>query len=480
MHDDPPSSPTEQALTSLFRAALESGGKAPPPEMPDWLDVPEFPYQPSRWVGRGGSGLVWRAEARDDSGPVALKVVSFHGEPRLRRRWENECEALQQVQHPHLVRLLDFGLSPDLDAGWMAMEWIEGPNLALLLAERGRLPLAQATDFLTQMIPALTALHEAGLIHRDIKPSNLLFEETSGRWILADFGLAYELSQDADARLTHTRETPATPGYAAPEREIVGAPCDARSDLYSLAFTVWEMLAGSRPLGSFPNLHTLVPLPRGIDVVLRKALANRPDDRYRDLRTFARAFERAARRPPWLRPLLFSLVMVALGLLTYRGVQAALSPPPFPREFQSGSLRVTEGRDHFMEVDLTLEESGEFHAVIRTRSEEALTGFTGRVELLFRDANGQILKTQRSNPLGVNGTLIIGAAHKRLDHWRDQVPPDLARQVERVDFHAAPGGLSQEKREGDNRRRLQKDLKKIREGTSKAWEAILRTLQDPE
>lgn len=335
-------------------------------------------------------------------------------------------------------------------------------------------------EFLPQITSALSALHEANLVHRDIKPANLLLEESSKRWVLADFGLAYEVGQDAEARITRTLEAPATPGYAAPEREQPGVTCDARSDQYSLAFTLWEMLSGTRPLGSVPKLHTLARVPKGLDSVLRKALANRPDDRFRDLRRFERAFLRAVRRPPWLRPLLFVFVLALLGFAISATIQRALEPPPFPREFQSGPLEVTKGREHFMEVDLTLQEDGEFHAVMRTWSAEALYGFTGQVHLIWRDADGAILKDQKSSAIGVNGRLIIGSPYERLDHWHGRLPPDMAARVERVDFLATPDGISQEAREKDNRHQIQNDLKKIREVTGKGWDAFLRMLRDPE
>ncbi len=184
---------SDPALAGLFGEALKVGVHAPPPEPPDWLSDEAFPHALVRYVGRGGSGFVWQAERRDGGGSVALKLVSFKGDRRVRLRWENECDTLSRVDHPNLVSLIDFGLAPDLDAGWVALEWIEGANLGTILANRGSLPVAEVVEFLQQVVSSLSALHDAGLLHRDIKPGNLLFEEASNRWVVADFGLAYEL-----------------------------------------------------------------------------------------------------------------------------------------------------------------------------------------------------------------------------------------------------------------------------------------------
>ncbi|QTN31201.1 serine/threonine protein kinase [Akkermansiaceae bacterium] len=459
---------SEQTLAGFFREALRAGNRAPRPTPPEWLQDDDFPYVVGRFVGRGGSGMVWKAEGRGGGGTVALKLVSFRGDRRIRLRWENECDALSRVDHPNLVKLIDFGLAPDLDAGWVTLEWIEGSDLATVLGDRGSLPVAEAVEFTKQIVAALSALHGAGLLHRDIKPGNILFEESSKRWVLADFGLAYDLGQDAEARVTRTLETPATPGYAAPERDQPGGHSDTRGDQYSLAFTIWEMLAGSRPAGSFPMLHTLCRCPVGVDHVLRKALSTHPKDRYSDLRGFERAFLRAVRRPPWIRPLLLVISLAAITAILYLG----LRPEPFPREFHSGPLTVTEGREHYMEIDLTLEESGEFLAVVHTRSGDPFFGFTGKARLIWRDGDGNVLKTQDSNPLGVNGRFIPGTPHERIDYWSDSLPPEMATKVERVDFRANPGGISKEARDKANIEGAKKDLQKAKEGLGKAWESL--------
>lgn len=465
--------PSDDALRALLSEARRAGGHRPEPEAPDWLAAAGFPVEIERYIGHGGSGFVWRGRMRCGEAPVALKWVPFSPDPeRLAARWEAECAALERVEHPNLVRCLAHGLAPDGQSGWLAMEWIEGASLEEWLEQQGRLDPAPARELVAQVSEGLAELHGAGLVHRDIKPSNLLFEHDTGRWVVADFGIVHDLRLDRDWRLTRTREGPVTPGYAPPESRNPACGPDARWDQFSLAFTVWEALCRKQPVGAFSRLHDLCSCPRGIDRVLRRALSTDRDHRFAGQEAFARAFDRAARRPPWLRPLLaFALIGAAIGVVGGALVQIE-RPPPFPREFSSEPLRVTEGRGHFMEIDLTLEEDGEFLAVVRTRSEDLLHGFTGLPQVIWKDRDGNVLKVQKGNPYGVNGRLIAGAPHERVDYWRDRLPPEMAAQVERVDFLATPGGISKEARDAANRQRLEKDLRKIRAGLEKAWESV--------
>ena len=137
MNDPRPSDLSEEALIRLLDAALRVGISSAPPEVPDWWHDPAFPFVTVSYIGRGGSGLVWKASRRDGHGFVALKLVPFLSDPvRLRQRWQDECAALAKIQHPNLVGLIDHGRSPDGLSGWLAMEWIEGSCLGRKLAER--------------------------------------------------------------------------------------------------------------------------------------------------------------------------------------------------------------------------------------------------------------------------------------------------------------------------------------------------------
>jgi serine/threonine-protein kinase len=209
MQDDEPLTLSGSALIRLLGDALHVGTTAAPLETPDWWQDPSFAYVPVSFIGRGGSGFVWKASRRDGRGYVALKLVPLRSDPvRLRQRWQDECAALTKIQHPNLVALIDHGQSPDGLSGWLAMEWIEGTCLARKLRDEGQLPFKEVLAFAPQIIEGLSALHGAGLVHRDIKPSNLLLEKETGRLVVADLGIALDLDADADARVTRTFEQP--------------------------------------------------------------------------------------------------------------------------------------------------------------------------------------------------------------------------------------------------------------------------------
>jgi hypothetical protein len=453
-------------MLGLFEEALRTGDTPPPPEPPDYLANADFGYRIESFAGRGGSGLVWKARGKQDGLPVALKLIPFHGDPEaLRYRWAAEVAAAATIQHRHLVGLRGQGIAPDGGSAWLALEWIEGSCLARLLARKGRLPWHQALDFTLQACAGLSALHAAGLVHRDIKPANLLLEESSGRLVVADLGIALDLAGNPEARLTRTCDRAATPGYAPPERFLPDHVPHAAGDQYSLAVTLWELVAGTRPVGAFPPLHSLAKAPPGVDRVLRRALAPDPVRRHPSIAAFARALQRASRwHAPFHKP---ALIALGLGLAALPLARHFATPPPaaaeqapeFPLRIRSADLPVADGRDAFMGVDLTLERNGEFRGFIRTYSREALTGFTGVVVLAFRDRDGNLLTALPSAPLGVNGRWIPGQRPDRTDEWHGRIDPALIPRIATVEPFATLAGLPWQQRlkytAGDIRKAVQ-------------------------
>ncbi len=462
MNDSFPRDLSEGALVCLLDEALRVGVSAAPPEVPDWWHDAGFPFVTVSYVGRGGSGLVWKASRRDGHGFVALKLVPFLSDPvRLQQRWQDECAALARIQHPNLVGLIDHGRSPDGLSGWLAMEWIEGGCLGRKLASEGRIAFREILTITPQAVAGLTALHLAGLVHRDIKPSNLLLEKDTGRLVIADLGIVHDRGADPDQRVTRTYEQALTPGYFPPEMLLPDYHPDALGDQYSLAFTLWQLLTGTMPIGAFGKLHHLCRCPDGIDGVLRRALATDPAKRFPDLNAFSHAIQKAAVSP--------SRGFYGIGLFVVLLAAACVfhltRPEPFPKRFRSGKITGYESPGQSMEIDLTLKENGEISAQIHTLTTDAFVGFAARSWLTFRDEKGNVLHRLRTQGYGVNGRFIPGAEHQRTDTWEgDRIPSDIARRVHTIDFAPAPGDKRQEDLAEGNQLQFKDDVDALKSG----------------
>jgi hypothetical protein len=326
-----------------------------------------------------------------------------------------------------------------------------------------------------QLVAGLSALHQAGLVHRDIKPSNVLVENGSGRIVIADLGIALDLGVDPDQRVTRTYEHPFTLGYSPPELLQSDYKPTALGDQYSLAFTIWQLLTGTMPLGAFDKLHHLCKCPDSLDATLRKALASDPSKRFPDLAAFGQAFQQAAARPPRSQFLFGIIVLVCI----VAAILLATRPEPFPKRFQSGKIPVNEGRQHFIHIDMTLQRDGRFFAKIRTTSLDPFFGFDGRTEMVFRDARGTVIHNLSTGGHGVNGRFIPGGKHDRIDDWNYTVPPEVALHVASIDFHAAPSSGPMEHRVRMNQARVRRDLEEIKTGATKGMDAILEILNLP-
>ncbi|MCA9647446.1 MAG: serine/threonine protein kinase, partial [Myxococcales bacterium] len=218
-------------------------------------------YCIERVAGAGGMGAVYRALAPGGEA-VALKVVALAG-LAAHERFRAEASALQAVQHSGVVRLLAHGAQDDV--GWLALEWLEGVDLARHLRERGSSP-RDALEWGRQLARALVAVHAAGLVHRDLKPSNVL-REPDGRLVLIDFGIV------GAAGAEQLRGPAGTPGYMAPE-QARGAPVDARADLFALGCVLFEAATGR---AAFAGLHRVATLARVVLDDVPRAREFRPD-----------------------------------------------------------------------------------------------------------------------------------------------------------------------------------------------------------
>ena len=265
-------------------------------------------YRIEERVGRGGMGVVYRAEHLNLRRRAAIKIIApdLAESEGFRERFTREARIAAALQHPNIVTVYDAGEVDGLL--YLAMQYIEGLDLAAMLRRDGRLRPYRAIDVCRQVASALDAAHAMGLIHRDVKPANVLIEGRTA--FLTDFGLTKRLD-GTHTDLTRAGDVVGTIHYVAPE-QIEGAPVSARSDVYSLGCLLYHCLSGQVPFARDtdvaviyahlsedpPRLSAVRPeLASGLDAVIAKALDKSPDRRFAtcaDLVNAARAVIDAA------------------------------------------------------------------------------------------------------------------------------------------------------------------------------------------
>ncbi len=268
-------------------------------------------YELERELGRGGMATVYLARDIKHRRPVAIKVVDHGlGAEVGAERFLREIELCASLRHPHILPLYDSGAANGFL--FYVMPLAEGKSLRDRLRRDGRLPVDEALRFGCEIADALGYAHARGVVHRDIKPENILIE--AGHPMVADFGIAHVASELRDDRLTRTGISLGTPAYMSPEQASAEPVIDERSDIYSLACVVYEMLVGEPPFTGPTAEAVLVQrftqqpprpsakregLARPVDDAIRRALARDPDDRFASAQLFKEALGAALHATVW-------------------------------------------------------------------------------------------------------------------------------------------------------------------------------------
>ena len=309
-------------------------------------------YAVQRELGRGGMATVFLAEDLKHHRSVAIKVLHSELAAALgSERFLREIEIAARLQHPHILPLYDSGAAAGLL--YYVMPYVEGESLRDRLAREKQLSQEDALRIATEVAGALAYAHSHGIVHRDIKPENIML--SGGTAVVADFGIARAVSVAGDGgHLTQTGTIIGTPAYMSPEQATGSEDIDGRSDQYSLACVVYEMLVGEPPFTGptaqavlarhsldmvSPPSIVRATIPDAVEEAILRALSKLPADRYATAALFAEALntpsaatgahrratlERAGRRPRrlwWTAPVA-ALVVAAVGYVAVRSARA--------------------------------------------------------------------------------------------------------------------------------------------------------------
>ncbi len=296
----PPDAPPGVCPHCALRAGLRPETSAEPvrgpgaPPSPEELrrrlpDLDDFEL-----IGPGGMGTVYRARHRPLDRPVAVKVLHAHlqDDASFAERFTREARTMARLDHPHIVRVYDFGHREGLY--YLVMELVDGVSLRQALADGGFTP-AEALTIVPRICEALQYAHDHGVVHRDIKPENILLDR-SGSPKIVDFGLALLTRPAAGTRLTRQARVLGTPHYMAPEQIERPAEVDHRADIYALGVVFYEMLTGELPIGRFPPPSQKVEVDVRLDEVVLRTLEKEPRRRYQQARELSRDVEQSATR----------------------------------------------------------------------------------------------------------------------------------------------------------------------------------------
>src|SRR3954465_14987260 len=250
-------------------------------------------YEIESEIGRGGMSVVYHGRDRRLNRPVAIKVLppELAHDAAIRTRFTREAQMSAQLSHAHIVPIYDVGEQDGL--AYFVMAIVNGGNLATLLTREPRQSIDEPRLLLAEVPDALAYAHLRGVIHRDIKPDNILLDESNGRAMVTDFGIARAI--EGGTRLTLTGAALGTPTYMSPEQAVGERDLDGRSDLYSLGVLGYQMLTGRPPFAAGNSMALLLKhvserpraiaelrndAPKTLRDAVERALMKSPEDRW--------------------------------------------------------------------------------------------------------------------------------------------------------------------------------------------------------
>ena len=270
-------------------------------------------YVLKRVIGKGGMGEVWLGANQDLGKDVAIKILKpdENSDPMILQRFEQEVHATSRLNHPHIVRIFDHGMTHDRFF-YYVMEYVPGIDLHDVVAHEGPLDPLRALKIIAQAARALAEAHRHGIIHRDLKPANIVLRRMANHQDfikVLDFGFA-KLIDEKNAGLTQVGWAVGTPQYISPEM-IRGQAVDGRSDIYGLGAVLYFLLTGQPPFnlgGTKANIFAHLEqkaespsvllgktLPNGVESIVFRCLAKRPERRFQSAGDMAKALEYLAK-----------------------------------------------------------------------------------------------------------------------------------------------------------------------------------------
>ncbi|MGB1286442.1 MAG: serine/threonine protein kinase, partial [Aggregatilineales bacterium] len=263
------------------------------------------PYRIAGTLGKGGMATVYRGYHERLDRYVAVKVMhpTFLSDDNFRSRFQREARIVARLEHPNIVQVYDYNEHDNQP--YLVMKFVDGMTLKKYALKKG-VTLTRTSKMLTELAGAMDYAHEKGILHRDMKPSNIIIENDTGRPYITDFGLA-RIAQVGASTLSHDMML-GTPYYISPEQAQGLGDLDKRTDIYSFAVILYELITGSVPFMAdtpYAIVHGHIykepqppgerndDLPVAVDDVLLKALSKAPSDRYNSATELMQAFNAA-------------------------------------------------------------------------------------------------------------------------------------------------------------------------------------------